>query len=55
MSNQNTTDRKDRATGGDVSKGEYMQLPLIEMTNWDLFNNTEASDSESGEMEDIDD
>jgi hypothetical protein len=38
--NQGTNDRKDRASGGDVTKAEEVATPVVPATKWDVLNHT---------------
>jgi hypothetical protein len=40
MSNQDTSDRKDRSGGGDVTKADQVTTPVVPKTQWDLLTNT---------------
>ena len=46
--NQNVSDKKNK-TGGDVTKAEVMPTPVIQMTEWDLFNNTAETPADRAE------
>ena len=38
MANQDTSDRKDRSGGGDVTRAETVEVS-VPKTEWDLLNN----------------